>query len=640
MDGLPGEAAVLSVLRLGVVLFAGAAAVGVWRRVSLWRRGRPAQVDVWSGLVALPRRYLRDVHDVVARDPLAARMHALAAGGLIAAGLLFLIDLALGRPAWLQAPGMLAAAAMVAGSAIALWRRLAAGAGRAMRSQGEWNRFVLMLGILALGLLTWFAAPRGGGTSVMLWFSTAAILVGSAEIGLGLLVGGPIRHVLAGALNLAFHPRPARFGAARPSTGLAPVDLGAERLGVAAAADLGWNRLLNVDACVQCGRCETACPAFAAGQPLNPKALIYDLASGATLSSAMGPYAGSPHPGRSPPVPASSPAAPLLPAIIDPATLWSCTSCRACVSACPMMIEHVDMIVDLRRHEALGKGAIPDKAAETLTRLRDTGSQSGGDRENRFLWAADLDLRHLAPGESCDILWIVGEAGYVQRNQRTLRAFARLLKVAGVDVAVLGRDETDCGDLARRLGEEHVASMLADDLRATLDTRRFARIVTTDPHVMNSLRNDYPLLGTRYVVQHHTELLADLIADGRLKVTGRIESSVAYHDPCYLGRWNGQYEAPRAILAAIVPDLRDMERSREKARCCGGGGGAPLADIPGKARIPDQRMEDVKATGATIVAAACPNCMVMLEGVPGDRPEVADVAELLASCVAGAGEPA
>ncbi len=157
---------------------------------------------------------------------------------------------------------------------------------------------------------------------------------------------------------------------------------------------------------------------------------------------------------------------------------------------------------------------------------------------------------------------------------------------------------------------------------------------------MNSLRNDYPLLGARYVVQHHTELLAELIDCGQLQVTGRIESSVAYHDPCYLGRWNGQFEAPRAILAAIAPELRDVERSREKARCCGGGGGAPLADIPGKARIPDQRMEDVKATGAAIVAAACPNCMVMLEGVPGDRPDVADVAELLANCVAGAGEPA
>ncbi len=639
MDGLPGEAAVLSVLSLGVALFAVAAAVGVWRRVNLWRRGRPAQVDVWSGLAALPRRYLRDVHDVVAREPLAARMHALAAGGFIVAGLLLLIDLALGRPHWLQPPGMLAAAAMVAGSAIASWRRFSESPSPARRSRGEWSRFVVMLGILALGLLAWFAAPRGGSSPLML-MSAAAILAGGAEIGLGLLVGGPIRHVLAGALNLAFHPRPARFGSTHPSVGLKPVDLDAERLGAAAAADLGWNRLLNVDACVQCGRCEEACPAFAAGQPLNPKALIYDLASGATLSSAMGTYAGSPHPGRSPPAPASSPATPLLPAIIDPATLWSCTSCRACVSACPMMIEHVDMIVDLRRHEALGKGAIPDKAAETLARLRDTGSQSGGDRENRFLWAADLDLRHLAPGESCDILWIVGEAGYVRRNQRTLRAFARLLKVAGVDVAVLGRDETDCGDLARRLGEEHAAWLRADELRSALDTRRFARIVTTDPHVMNSLRNDYPLLGARYVVQHHTELLADLIADGRLKVTGRIESSVAYHDPCYLGRWNGQFEAPRAILAAIAPDLRDMERSREKARCCGGGGGAPLADIPGKARIPDQRMEDVKATGAAIVAAACPNCMVMLEGVPGDRPEVADVAELLASCVIGAGEPA
>ncbi len=291
MDGLPSEAAVLSFLRVGVILFAAAAAVGLWRRASLWRRGCPAQVDVWSGLAALPRRYLRDVHDVVAREPLAARMHALAAGGFIVAGLLFLVDLALGRPAWLQPPGMLAAAAMAAGSAIASWRRFSANQPcKTFPGRMEpLRRDARDLGSRAPGLVRSVTRRR--------------LLSTHADVGRGHprwwcrdRSRSSCRRshpACAGrALNLAFHPRPARFGSTRPSVGLPPVDLDAERLGAAAAADLGWNRLLNVDACVQCGRCEEACPAFAAGQPLNPKALIYDLASGPLSPRSWGPMRG------------------------------------------------------------------------------------------------------------------------------------------------------------------------------------------------------------------------------------------------------------------------------------------------------------------------------------------------------------
>jgi Fe-S oxidoreductase len=222
------------------------------------------------------------------------------------------------------------------------------------------------------------------------------------------------------------------------------------------------------------------------------------------------------------------------------------------------------------------------------------------------------------------------------RYQRTLRALVTVLNKAGVDYAVLGGDETDTGDVARRLGDEATFQRMAKQLTGTLATLTFRRIVTADPHVMHSLRNEYRALGARFDVLHHTSLIAELVASGKLSpraAAALAEKRITYHDPCYLGRYNGETEAPRQLLKSIGIKVVEMERNGKRGRCCGGGGGAPLTDIPGKQRIPDIRIDDARAVNADVVAVGCPNCTAMLEGVVGPRPEVLDVAELVAAAL-------
>ena len=308
---------------------------------------------------------------------------------------------------------------------------------------------------------------------------------------------GPLRHAFAGAAHLAAHPRPARFSGR--DTALAPLDLAAERLGVATPADFAWNRLAAFDACIQCGRCETACPAYAAGQPLNPKKLIQDLALAfddlalAFDAGTDAAYAGHGHPGRPIGVARGGLDAPVVGdrAMIHPDTLWSCTTCRACVEACPMMIEHVDAVVDLRRHQTLEHGALPRAAADALENLRATDTVRGRAVADRLDFAADLGLRVLAEGEAAEVLLWLGEGAFELRAQRSLRALLALLRRAGVDVAVLGAEERDCGDLARRLGDEATFQALARANIATLARRSFARIVSADPHVVHALGREY-----------------------------------------------------------------------------------------------------------------------------------------------------
>jgi Fe-S oxidoreductase len=224
----------------------------------------------------------------------------------------------------------------------------------------------------------------------------------------------------------------------------------------------------------------------------------------------------------------------------------------------------------------------------------------------------------------------VGDGAFDMRNQRTLRAFVKVLKAAKVDFAVLGLEERDSGDVARRLGDEATFQQLAKRNIATLDQYRFQTIVTCDPHSFHVLKNEYGELGGRYEVLHHSTYIATLIARDQLNLGKHQSASVTYHDPCYLGRYNGEYQAPRAVLKAIGIEVKEMARSGFRSRCCGGGGGAPITDIPGKQRIPDMRMEDIKETGAELVAVGCPQCTAMLEGVVEPRPQIKDIAELVA----------
>ncbi|MDW7746518.1 (Fe-S)-binding protein [Halomonas sp.] len=628
---------------LPILIFAalGMAVIGAWRRVRLWRQGRPSAVPLLKGLAALPRRYLVDLHHVVGRDKVMSNTHVATAGGFVAAAVLMILVHGLGFANPVLGGLLLAASAtMFAGSLFVARRRRNP---PARLSRGPWMRLpkslmAFSLGVFLITLPTVGILPAGFGHWLLALLLAAVVAWGLAEMVVGMTWGGPMKHAFAGALHLAFHRRAERFGEGNRSTGLKALDLEDHdaRLGVEAPADFTWNQLLGFDACVQCGRCEAVCPAFAAGQPLNPKKLIQDMVVGMAGGSDAA-YAGSPYPGKPVGEHHGTPHGPIVAregtALVDAETLWSCTTCRACVEECPMMIEHVDAIVDMRRFLTLERGETPNKAPEVLDNLIATDNPGGFDPGARMHWAADLDLPLMADLQQVDVLLWLGDGAYDMRNQRTLRALVKVLRAAEVDFAVLGNEERDSGDVARRLGDEATFQSLARRNIATLAKYRFQHIVTCDPHSFHVLGNEYGELGGHYRVYHHSTYIAELHEAGRLAFRPWKGGSVTYHDPCYLGRYNGEFEAPRNVLRALGIQVAEMERSGFRSRCCGGGGGAPITDIPGKRRIPDMRMNDVEATGAALVAVGCPQCTAMLEGVVDAGAEVRDIAELVADAL-------
>ena len=637
---------------LPILLFAALAltVIGAVRRFSLWRQGRPAQVDWVGGLLKMPRRYLVDLHHVVDRDKYISKTHVATAGGFVLAALLAILVHGFGLHSRILGWALLAATVCMFTGALFVAKRRRNPPARL--SKGPWMRlpksllaFAASFFIATLPVAGILPADFGG------WILAAVLAVGVAwgvsELFLGMTWGGPIKHAFAGALHLAWHRRAERFSTphnASParSSGLKALDLNDPQspLGVEKPADFTWNQLLGFDACVQCGRCEAMCPAFAAGQPLNPKKLIQDMVVGLKGGSDAH-YFGSPYPGKPVGEHAGGPHLPIVArqgkALVDAETLWSCTTCRACVEECPMMIEHVDAIVDMRRHLTLERGETPNKGAEVLENLIATDNPGGFAPGGRLNWAADLDLPLMKDKGQAEVLFWVGDGAFDMRNQRTLRAFVKVLKAAKVDFAVLGLEERDSGDVARRLGDEATFQQLAKRNIETLAKYRFQTIVSCDPHSFHVLKNEYGALGGNYQVQHHSTFIETLLSRGTLHLgqhaLAEQGATITYHDPCYLGRYNGEYEAPRAVLKALGIAVKEMERSGFRSRCCGGGGGAPITDIPGKQRIPDMRMVDIKETGAELVAVGCPQCTLMLEGVVAPRPEIKDIAELVAEAI-------
>ncbi|WP_438764906.1 (Fe-S)-binding protein [Kushneria sp. TE3] len=625
--------------------------IGAVRRVRLWRQGRPSSVDLVGGLLKMPRRYLVDLHHIVDRDKYISKTHVATAGGFVLAALLAIIVHGFGLHSRILGWALLAATACMFTGALFVARRRLDPPSRL--SKGPWMRlpksllvFAASFFIVTLPVAGVLPADFGG------WILAAVLAVGVAwgvsEMFFGMTWGGPVKHAFAGALHLAWHRRPERFttphnASAARSSGLKALNLDNPDapLGVEKPADFTWNQLLGFDACVQCGRCEAMCPAFAAGQPLNPKKLIQDMIVG-MRGSTDADYYGSPYPGKPVGEHGGSPNGPIVPregrALVDAETLWSCTTCRACVEECPMMIEHVDAIVDMRRFLTLEHGNTPNKGAEVLDNLIATDNPGGFDPDSRLHWAADLNLPLMADKKEADVLLWLGDGVFDMRNQRTLRSLIKVLRAAEVDFAVLGNEERDSGDVARRLGDEATFQTLARRNIKAMSQYRFSRIVTCDPHSFHVLKNEYGELGTAempadYAVYHHSTWINELVKDGKLTFKAWKGGSVTYHDPCYLGRYNGEYEAPRDVLRALGIEVQEMARSGYRSRCCGGGGGAPITDIPGKQRIPDMRMGDVRETGADTVAVGCPQCTAMLEGVVEPRADIKDIAELVADAL-------
>lgn len=400
---------------------------------------------------------------------------------------------------------------------------------------------------------------------------------------------------------------------------LQPINFEAtERLGASALTDLSWKDLLDLDACTACGRCQAVCPAYAAGQPLSPKNLILDLRDYMTRYAAG--QAGDEL---------------MVGGVIKEETLWACTTCRACMEECPVFIEHVPKIVEMRRHLVMEQASMPETLADALKSLEDRVHPYKGASASRTDWCEGLDVPLAAEKGEVEVLYWVGcTAAFDPRNQKVARAFATLMKEAGVDFAILGNEESCCGDPARRMGNEFSYDMIARANIETLKQYNPKRIVTACPHCFNAIGNEYRQFGGEFEVVHHTQFLKELVDAGRLKVNRKGADAITYHDPCYLGRYNGQYEAPRALVQ-LSGELAEMERSRSKSFCCGAGGGHAWMEEHGDGpRVNQIRAREAVETGAGTVAVSCPFCMQMMEDgvktVAGDGgPQVKDVAELI-----------
>jgi Fe-S oxidoreductase len=406
------------------------------------------------------------------------------------------------------------------------------------------------------------------------------------------------------------------------------------RVGVHTAADLTWKEGLDVFTCTECGRCKDACPTFLTGKPLSQK-WVHDSLKHHLLEARERIVADA-APDAADALP------PLVPGVISEDTLWACTTCGYCESACPIELEHLPRFFRMRQHRVMMDGEFPHELKAVFAAYESQSNPWGLPADTRADWARGLDVpvvTDAASVQGLDYLFYVGSAqSFDPRGQRVARAFVEILREAKVRFAILGAAETSTGECVRRTGNEMLFQQLAQGLAGTLNGLGVTRIVTCDPHAFNSLVNEYPEFGGRYEVIHHTQLIARLVADRRIRLGAAFER-VIYHEPCYLGRHNGEFEAPRAIIRRVVRDAPlEFPLNREKAMCCGAGGGRMwLEERIGK-RINVTRVEQALPQAPKVIATACPYCAVMMaDGVSAlertDDIQVRDVAELVAKAM-------
>ncbi|MBM2825386.1 MAG: Fe-S oxidoreductase [Dehalococcoidales bacterium] len=380
----------------------------------------------------------------------------------------------------------------------------------------------------------------------------------------------------------------------------------AETFGVGESREFTWKQLLDVDACTNCGRCQDACPAWLSQKPLSPRKLTQDIKRH-WLETA-----------RQPVTNAESPAPQLIGGSISENEIWACTTCGACQEACPVYVEHIAKIIDLRRNLVLAQGKMPESAQLMLRNMQTRGHPWAGAQSMRLRgdWMSGLDLKIVDKPDAVDVLLWVGCTGaLVERNVKATISLIKVLQAAGVNFGVLGEAESCCGDPARRAGDEYLFQTICQKNIELLQSYNLKKIIATCPHCFNTLKNEYPRFGGNFQVSHHSQFIADLIRDGRLS-PGRLDSPkvVVYHDSCYLGRYNDIYQAPRRILKAISSIKRvEMARSGSRSFCCGGGGGHIwIEELPGT-RINEIRLNEVIDSGADTVVTACPYCLQMME---------------------------
>ncbi len=501
-------------------------------------------------------------------------------------------------------------------------------------------------------------------------------------------------HIGTAPVNVATKRLPKALGPLLPmESGGKPIDFedpGEDDVfGRGKVEDFTWRGMLDFATCTECGRCQDQCPAWNTGKPLSPKLVIMDLrdhlfakapyllATNGDPPEASKAVTGIEEDGRpithgqkhvpesgfgrvpgSGPEQAERPLVGLLEegGVIDPDVLWSCTTCGACVEQCPVDIEHVDHILDMRRFQVMVESAFPSEAGSMIRNLESQGNPWGLPARKRMDWAEGLpfDVPVLEEGRPLPddveyLYWVGCAAASDDRSMKSARAFVELLHTAGVRFMVLGQQESCSGDPARRLGAEHVFQLLAQANVETLNSAGVRKIVATCPHCFNTIANEYPQLGGHYEVVHHTSLLSRLVEEGRLTPVTPVDQKITYHDPCYLGRHNDIYTPPREVLGAI-PGLRseEMHRCKERGFCCGAGGARFWMEERIGKRMNVERVDEALSLDPDVVSTACPFCLVMLsdgvtarqqEGTARGDVEVVDVAQLLARSV-GSGSPA
>ena len=453
---------------------------------------------------------------------------------------------------------------------------------------------------------------------------------------LGLIAFTKLRHILFGPVNafLRTTGSPAK---------LAPIaDFEAlERFGAGRIDDFTRKQLFELDACLRCGRCTDSCPAYIAGQPLSPMAIIQDLRTHLTEE---GPALWA---SRSGDGAAYEPSRALVGEVIKDESLWACRTCGACVQECPVLIHHVPTIVDMRRFLVMNEARMPETAAATLMNMQQRGHPLRGTVLTRSSWMEGLDVP-LFSGEQEYLLWVGCTGALSERNVPITQALARLLMQAGVSFGVLGEEEPCCGDPARRLGDEYSFQTMAQQSVEILKSKGVQKIITACPHGFHILKNEYPQFDGHFQVFHHTQILDRLVAEGRLRPKAEVKQRVVFHDSCYLGRQNDIYEQPRSILRCLPNlELVEMPRNRDRQYCCGAGGGNMWLEEPVGRRVNHVRSEEAMTTGARVVATACPFCVQMFEdGIPAVEPDeekrmkTMDIVELLQASVAAEAAPA
>jgi len=396
-------------------------------------------------------------------------------------------------------------------------------------------------------------------------------------------------HIFTGLSNTFLKPD-------TPTGRLIPIDIeNSETFGVEKYSELSWKHLFDLDACIRCGRCQDVCPAYLSGKPLSPKAFIQDLRTGLKHE-----------------LDKKEPSA-IITSVIQAETLWACTTCRACEEACPLLIEHVPKHIELRRHQVLALAKFPSEIRNTFKNLERQGNPWGIPKSHRDEWAMDLGDVPLFTADIAKnsyLLWVGCACSFDENNIKSITALIHLLKLADIPFGILGKQETCCGDAARRIGNEYLFQLEAEQNISTFKELGVKRIITLCPHGYHVFRNEYPDFGGNYEVFHHTEIMASILSKLPLKKSGI--GAVTYHDPCYLGRYNNIYEAPRRVIAKAGGKLVEMQHTREKSLCCGGGGGHIWMEEQAGQRISHLRITDAMVTQSPVVLTACPHCLTML----------------------------